>query len=129
MANQSVVIVAPAADRDNGNNALAAYFGDDYGSQNLSIALSASGQLPATHWLCHIWLAPASATAIKDWPSGTLPTPVADWSGYNLDAASALTAGQTFIVGVMSATDQNFQTLPQTNVDAVMTALGVQRIV
>lgn len=128
MSNQSVVIVAPDTDRDAGNNALAAYYGDDLGSQNLSVPLSASGQLPATHWGSHIWLPPANATAIKDWPSGILPTPANPWIDYDLSSATALAAGQAFIVSVMSATDQNFQTLPMTNFLAVLSALGLQRI-
>jgi len=128
MANQSVVIVVTDANRTAANEALAAYYGDDPGSQNISVPLSASGQLPATHWGSHIWLDPARATAIKDWPSGTLPTPTQPWGNYGLDDASALAAGETFIVSIMAATDANLQTLPMTNFLATLAALGVQRI-
>jgi hypothetical protein len=128
MTNQSVVIIAPDADAADCNAALAAYFGDDPGSQNLTVQLSADGQLPATHWGCQIWRAPDSATALKNWPSGSLPTPASAWDNYGLNSISALAAGEAMIVSVMSATDQNLQTLPTTNFTATLSALGLQRI-
>lgn len=126
---QSVVIIVTDEYRDVVNQALAAFFGDDPGSQNLTIRLSSDGQEPVTYWGLHIWQSPDGATALKDWPSGTLPTPVADWSGYGLDAVSALAAGSHMVVSVMSATTDNFQTMPQTNFTSCCGALGLQRIV
>jgi hypothetical protein len=128
MANQSVVVVVADANLADANSALAAYYGDDPGSQNISVPLSASGQAPATHWGSHIWLSPTRATDIKDWPSGVLPQPASEWENHGLDATSALAAGASFIVSVMAATDQNFQNLPVTNFMATISAMGLQRI-
>jgi streptogramin lyase len=131
ITTQSVVIIAPAASKADGDLALACYYGDELGAANLGLKVSANGQLPATHYMSHIWLDPARATAIKDWPSGILPTPNGQygyWEDYQLTEASALAVGQTFIVSVMAASDDNFQTMPQTNVASVLTALGLQRI-
>lgn len=124
--DNSVVIIAADANKAAVNPALAAFYGDDPGSENVSVALSASGIAPATHWGGANYVSGALATALKDWPTGTLPSPAAPWASYGLNNTSALAAGSTMTVSVMTGGDPD--TLSMTNFEAVLASLGLQRV-
>lgn len=124
--DNSVVTICAEADRAECNQAMAAFFGDDPGSDEISVPLSSDGQLPVTHRGCASFVDASKATALKDWPNGTLPTPAAPWSNYDLDETSALEAGQAMVMSVM--TGGNFNTLAKTNFEATIQSLGLQQI-
>lgn len=124
--DNSVVTVCADTDKASVNQAMAAFYGDDSGSEELSVPLSASGSAPATHWGAANFVTGAQATALKDWPTGTLPTPLAPWSGYGLDDTTALAAGAKMIQSVMTGAD--FNTLAMTNFEAAIASLGLTRV-
>ena len=127
---QSIVILVPIAAVPAANLALAAYFGDPIDAENLTIRCSATGQEPATHKALHVGQEPAGATMLKDWPTGALPTSVGVWADYGLDEASALAAGGAMLVNCLSCdTSSGWGSVPTQNLNSVLSAAGLQRIV
>jgi len=125
MANDhSVVIVVPGASKADANAMLAAYFGDDPGSENLAQPASASGQAPPTHWFCHIYRNNASAAELAAMPTplgvGTLPSGL-DLTGYNITQAAA----QTAAAALSRVSVKTGAVNPSSHVNDIMTELGL----
>lgn len=127
MVDQSVVVVVPAARVDEANAALAAYFGDEPGSQGLTIPLAPNQNAAVTHRACHLWRTPQGATDLKDWPGGTRPTPVGNWTDHGLSENAALTAGTAMSVHVMAASAETLQSLPGVNLNAAIASHNLER--
>jgi hypothetical protein len=129
--SQSVVIVTSVANQPLANAAIVEWWAD-HGADEFAARLSPTGQEPATHLACHAYFTPAQATALKDWPTGIVPTarhdgtPI-DWSREGLTAEQAAQAGAALYVSVVSCADTS-GSQPTTNIAAVEAALGLQRI-
>lgn len=135
-ADNSVIFVAQDADKAAGDAALAAYFGDPPNSPEITIALCPVAVDPneatPTAWAGAIYLPGGPATALKDWPNGVLPTQgqeggQIDWEAHGLDETSALAAGEAMTVSLM--TGASLDTLALTNLQATITAMGLQKVI
>lgn len=66
----SAVLIVPAAAREAGNQ-LGESMG--WGTGNYSVALSPTGQLPATHWGCRAEVSPSFIELLANPPDSALP--------------------------------------------------------
>lgn len=107
MTNSTVIIV-PVADVMKANNfAWAMGWQPDPTSENIaqsfSVALSADGQAPATHYGTHTWGNDELTQIFADGKAGTIPDK--DWAAYNLDAETVVALFTEFMTNVVGGFD------------------------
>jgi hypothetical protein len=132
--DNSVVLVCTVSNKTAVNQVLSAYWGDAPGAVELTVPLCALASDPngatATAYGGAIWQDGASASALKDWPTGTLPTTkpgggAIDWAGHGQDATSALATGALMNVQVATGPDAT----PMSNFASLISQLGLQKVV
>lgn len=129
MQDRSCILVVDDANKAVANKVVARIFGDPANSENISIPLSASGALPATHWANHIWRTESEAAVLLALPTGggTLPTFTdgLTWADYGTTAvaAAAAVAGPNLTANVATGG------VPTEHLAGVLAGKGLKQIV
>lgn len=123
MADRSVVIIVPAAQRDNANAVFAAW---GRGPNTLSTPASPTGSNPPTHYLTNDnSMTPTTASEVGTFPddAGTVPDiSPNEWGEGRLSRASARVACAAMQVAVATNIEG------ENHVDGVLEGLNLERI-
>jgi hypothetical protein len=120
----SLVFIVTDANKEDSNRLATAMDHCPIGSDEYTVPLSATGDGPPTHWLCHSFCIEAFAQMLGGIGQGTLPEPEAGgtWEDYGLTVERVWGLMGSAIVSCIEGAD------PQTHVAEVISAAGLQRV-
>jgi hypothetical protein len=121
--NYSLVFIFADADKPDANKLAAAMGHCPPDADEYTVPLSATGENPPTHWLCHSFCVPEFAAMLAGIEQGALPTPEAGgaWEDYKLDEARVWELMKGAVVSCVEGAD------PVTHVAEVLEANGLQK--